>query len=251
MAFTPRRQQFQSFGVPGGGGPRRGPRGRPGPVPRSSHNTPYASYEGVPPWGSPQGGLYPVDERYAADPGPGQLAGGWQTGRVYPEEYVEYPDYGHVEGTPFDALPRDLRPEPDHSWGRGTQDWYGWGAGGQQQVNDGRRLYNNLPQYFQDDSDNVHSRNRWREELLTGDPEKVMAENAGEAATLVISFITRGSPQHPHGQGCVASFRLAGVKQLTLLATEGTSCCSSSRGASIRPINRSTKSVYASLSTSY
>lgn len=189
MSFTPGRGRFppQSYG-----GSRGGRAQRP-QYPRSARNTPFASYDG---WGSPPTqGLYPVDE-LGPTPAPGPGPGGWETGRTHPEEY-HYPGYEEeFQQTPFHGLPRDLQLD-DSGWGRTQGDWYGWGG-----ADGDRRGYSDLPRSFVDDSDALRSRIRWRDELLTGDPQKAMDEHASETSTLVISFVTRGSPSHPHGQGC-------------------------------------------------
>ncbi|POW20930.1 hypothetical protein PSHT_02953 [Puccinia striiformis] len=80
--------------------------------------------------------------------------------------------------------------------------------------------YPNLPvgidpfsrmEQFANPMDHHHKRLKWREEILKGDPDKLISESVAEASRLVVSIVTRGPVDQPYGQGqevlCFRSLR--------------------------------------------
>lgn len=121
----------------------------------------------------------------------------------YPEDELAYLPSAHP--TPWAALPRDFHLD-EPGWGHAAArtgafppgNWYSYPPGADHIT--ARRPYAQLD-HFSQNLDQRQSRLRWREEILEGNPEKSMADHAIETSTLVISFITRGPADHPHGQG--------------------------------------------------
>lgn len=128
---------------------------------------------------------------------------GTHPGSEYHEEELAYLPSAHP--TPWAALPRELQLD-DSGWGHAAArsgayhgaNWYAYPPGTEHITP--RRPYAQLD-HFNHTLDQRQNRQRWREEILRGDPEKSMADHAIETSTLVISFITRGPADHPHGQG--------------------------------------------------
>lgn len=193
--YTPNRYTSGS-GYP----PFFAPINRPRPPPGSARPvqdtpaqwpTPHAHPPGIPGahWTAP--GIAPEDFR--------------TTPFYHPEEELAYPPASAHPPTPWASLPRELQLDVDPVWGpvpvrpgAYNHDWYGWPGGPDQSAI--HKPYAQL-EYYNQHYNRHASRSRWREEILRGDPDKAIAEHTVETITLVISFITRGPANHPHGQG--------------------------------------------------
>ncbi|MBW0472386.1 hypothetical protein O181_012101 [Austropuccinia psidii MF-1] len=105
---------------------------------------------------------------------------------------------------PWGQVPRDLQMEAyEQGWGPSSarpgafQEWCAWPPGADHPTT--RRPFAQLDNYGPT-LEHRQNRHKWREEILRGDPEKLMADHAIESSQVVISFITRRASNHPQDQ---------------------------------------------------